>query len=56
MHNLPIGSFSRSMAKAMASIAGVVDESELGDGESASCNFVRVRVAVKLLEPLCRGR
>ena len=56
MHNLPIGSFSRSVAKAVALVASEVVESELGDGESEGCNFIRVRVAVKLSEPLCRGR
>ena len=56
MHNLPIGSFSRSVAKAVASIVGEVVESELGDGESEGCNFIKVRVAVKLSEPLCQGR
>ena len=48
VHNLPIGSFSRSVAKAVASVAGEVVESKLGDGESEGCNFIRVRVAVKL--------
>ena len=56
MHNLPIGSFSRSVAKTMASVAGEVVESELGDGKSESYNFIRVRVTTKLSEPLCRGR
>ena len=56
MHNLPIGSFSRSVAKAVALVAGEVVESKLGDGESEGCNFIRVRVAEKLSEPLCRGR
>ena len=53
MHNLPIGSFSRSVAKAVASVAGEVIESKLGDGESEGCIFIRVRVVVKLSEPLC---
>ena len=56
VHNLPIGSFSRSVAKAVASVARVLDESEPGDGESEGCKFIRVRVAVKLSEPLCQGR
>ena len=33
VHNLPIGSFSLSVAKAVAFVAGEVVESELGDGE-----------------------
>ena len=53
MHNLPIGSFSLSVAKAMASVIGEVVESELGDGESEGYNFIKVRVVVKLSEPLC---
>ena len=53
MHNLPIGSFSRPVAKVVASVAGEVVESELGDGKSEGCNFIKVRVAVKLSEPLC---
>ena len=56
VHNLPIGSFSLSVAKAVASVAGEVVESELGDGKREGCNFIRVRVTVKLPEPLCRGR
>ena len=56
VHNLPIGSFSRSVAKAVASVAGKVVESKPGDGESEGCNFIRVKVAVKLSEPLCQGR
>ena len=56
MHNLPIGSFSLSVAKAVASVAGEVVESELGDGEREGCNFIRVRVKVKHPELWCRGR
>ena len=56
VHNLPIGSFSLSVAKAVASVAGEVVESELGDGEREGCNFIRVRVKVKLPELWCRGR
>ena len=40
----------------MALVAAEVVESKLGDGESEGCNFIRVRVAEKLSEPLCRGR
>lgn len=56
MHNLPIGSFSTSVAKVVASKTDEVDESELDNGKGEGCNFIRVKVAVKLSEPLCQGR
>lgn len=56
VHNLPIGSFSRSVAKVVALMASMVDESETGDGESEGCKFMRARVIVKLSDLLHRGR
>ena len=56
VHNLPIGSFSMAVAKDIASIVGMVDESEteVGDGEGYS--FLRVQIAVNPSILLCRGK
>ena len=40
VHNLPIGSFSMVVAKDIASIVGVVDESKTDVGDGEGCNFL----------------
>ena len=39
VHNLPIGNFSIVIEKDIASIVGVVDESETNVGDGEGCNF-----------------
>ena len=40
VHNLPIGSFSMVVAKDIALIVGVVDESEIDVQDGGGCNFL----------------
>ena len=56
VHNIPIGSFSMVVAKDIALIVGVVDESEIDVQDGEGCNFLLVQIAVNLSIPLCRGR
>ena len=56
MHNLPIGSFSMGVAKEIMSVVNMVNESEIEEGNREGCNFLRVRVIVNPLDPLCKGR
>ena len=56
IHDLPIRSSSLTVAKEIVSLAGVVDEGETEGEDPENYNFVRVRVAVDITKPLCRGR
>nr|XP_023884360.1 uncharacterized protein LOC111996607 [Quercus suber] len=56
IHDLPILSSSMGVAKDIVSLAGVVDEVETEAEDPESYNFMRVRVAIDITKPLCRGR
>lgn len=56
VHNLPIGSFSMAVAQEVVSVVGTINESETDVSEGEGCNFLRIRIVVNLMEPLCRGR
>lgn len=47
VHNLPIGNFSLAVAKEVASVVGMVDESEIEVGDGEGCNFLRGRKIVR---------
>ena len=44
-----------TMARDIACV-GDVDESETSSGDCQGCNFMRVRVVIDVLKPLCRGQ
>ena len=56
IHDLPICSFTLGVAKDIVSLVGAVDKGETEAEESESYNFMRVRVAIDITKPLCRGR
>lgn len=56
VHNLPIGSFSKAVVKDIASIVGMVDESETEVGDGEGYNFLQVQIAVNRSISLCRGK
>lgn len=55
IHDMPIG-LTWKAATDIVSVVGRVDESALEDEKFEGCNFMRVRVAVDVTKPLCRGR
>ena len=56
IHDLPLRSFSMAVAKEVVSIAGSVDSRALAEGSGNAFNFMRLRVAVDISKPMCRGR
>lgn len=56
IHDLSIGSLTMTVTRDIASIVGDVDESEMSSGDCEGSNFMRVRVAIDVSKPLCRGR
>lgn len=55
VHDLLVGCFSLDVAKGIGSIVGNVDEKAL-EWDQYGANFIRIRVAVDILRPLCQGR
>lgn len=55
IYDVPIG-LTWKAAVDIVSVVGKVDESVLEDEKFKGCNFMRVRVAVNVTKPLCRGR
>ena len=47
VHNLPIGSFSLVVAKEVASVVGMVDESETEVGDGEGSNILKGRKIVR---------
>ena len=55
LHDVPIG-LTWKAAVDIVSVVGRVDESALEDEKFEEGNFMRLRVAVDVTKPLCRGR
>ena len=53
---MPVGSFSLELAKKIGSVAGKVENQMTDEGDQYGVNFIRLRVAVDIHKPLCRGR
>ena len=54
IHDVPNG-LTWKVAKDIVSMVGRVDECALEDEKFEGCNFMRVRVAIDVTKPLCRG-
>ena len=56
VHDLPVGNFSLELEKKIGSVAGKVENKMTDEGDQHGVNFFRIRVAVDIHKPLCRGR
>ncbi|XP_030945132.1 uncharacterized protein LOC115969588 [Quercus lobata] len=56
VHDLPVGSFSLELAKKIGLVAGKVENQMTDEGDQYGVNFFRLREAVDIQKPLCRGR
>jgi len=56
IHDLPVGSMSRRIAKDIGSVVGTIEETDSDEESQEGFNFMRLRINVNILQPLCRGR
>ena len=56
VHDMPIGSSSLDLAKEFGSVVGKVENRMTDEGDQYGVNFIRLRVAVDIRNPICRGR
>ena len=56
VHDMPIGSFFLDLAKEIGSVVGKVENRMTDEGDQYGVNFIRLRVAVDIQNPICRGR
>lgn len=56
VHDILIRSASMDMAKEIVSLAGEVVEDVIDEGQHDKYNFMRIRVTIDIIKPLCRGQ